>query len=146
REVDGEWTPWLWLPNGDLVMHTPPDSSGMAVYRPTSDEFVVETDDEWGRDKYDGGEYGLDSETGAITATGALLRIVDGDQPDDLDQGPPHDLVDYDERLEERARVELPGPDEAGVLRDYDFPVRVGASTFIAFEETAVGGDLTDPD
>jgi len=145
REIEGEWLPWLWLPNGDLLLHTPSDSAGMGVYRPASGEFVTETDDEWGRDKHDGGEYGLDGETGAINAPDVLLRIVDGDQPADLADGPPHSLVDYDYQLEEQARVELPPADEAGFQRDYDFPVRVGAVTFIAFEDVRTGGNLDDP-
>lgn len=146
REVHGDWIPWLWLPNGDLLMHTPSDSSGMAVYRPSTDEFVVKADDEWGRDKYDGAEHGLDSETGALNAPDVLLRIADGEQPADLDQGPPHFLVDYDYRLNEQARVELPAADDpTRFWRDYDHPVRVDGVTFIAFEDVAVDGGLTDP-
>ncbi|MET0447900.1 MAG: hypothetical protein ABW004_05820, partial [Aeromicrobium sp.] len=122
------------------------DSSGMGVYRPSSGEFVTTTDDEWGRDKHDGGEYGLDSETGVVNAPDVVLRIVDGDQPADLDEGPPHALVDYDYRLRERARVALPAADGARIQRDYDFPVRVGDVTFIAFEDVRIGADLADPD
>ncbi|MET0930355.1 MAG: hypothetical protein ABWX74_12595 [Aeromicrobium sp.] len=146
REIEGLWLPWLWLPNGDLIVHTPSDSSGMGVYRPSSGEFVTRTDDEWGRDKYDGGEYGLDSETGAVNAPDVVLRIVDGDQPADLSSGPSHSLVDYDYGLEEQARVELPAAEDAGRQRDYDFPVRVGDVTFIAFEDVRLGADLDEPD
>lgn len=145
RTVEGHWEPWLWLPNGDLLLHTPPDSSGMGVFRASSGEFVTKSDDEWGRDKYDGDEYGLDSETGVLTAKDALLRIVDGDQPAAVDQGPPHYLVDYDYRLKEQARVELPVADDPSrYRRDYDFPVRVGAVSFATYEDSLVDGPLSD--
>lgn len=145
RTIEGQWEPWLWLPNGDLLLHTPSDSSGMGVYRPRTGDFVTKTDDEWGRDKYDGGEYGLDGETGVLTATDVLLRIVDGDEPATPDQGPPHYLVDYDYRLGEEARVELPAADDPSrYRRDYDFPVRVGAVTFATYEDSVFDGPLSD--
>ncbi|MFT4188120.1 MAG: hypothetical protein QM621_06010 [Aeromicrobium sp.] len=123
------WEPFLWLPNGDLVLHTAADSSGMAVYRPSEDDIIAETDDEWGED-----EFGLDGVTGAVMSDEEELLSVDEHGPEE-----PDELVVQDFELEEVDRIELPEPDD-DLLRRYQPPVASEGATMVPYYDVPNGG------
>lgn len=144
RTVKG-YEPFFWLPNGDLIVHTPSDSMGMAVYRPSTGKYVVESRHEWGRTRNNGEEYGLSGEVGYLTASDVVLRLVDR-STNPAGNALPLDytvLATYDFTLHKLSERRLPdSKDQKKRVREYDTPVKVGNVILVPYFESAIDGEI----